>query len=94
LNFLGTFSKKGKTSSFIKIRPVGAELFYAGGRTDGHEKRIISFRNYANAPKNEDVKKDSYNLKECFVNPKHPSEVQPRKTVFEHMLRIFSENNA
>ena len=31
----------------MKIRPVGAELFLAGGL-----KLIVAFRNYANAPKN------------------------------------------
>jgi hypothetical protein len=24
----------------MKIRPVGAELFHAGGRTDGHDEAI------------------------------------------------------
>jgi hypothetical protein len=31
--------KKTQTSSFIKIRPVGAELFHAAWRTDGHESK-------------------------------------------------------
>jgi len=35
LNFLGRFSKNPQIPNFTKIRPVGAELFYAGGRTDG-----------------------------------------------------------
>ena len=34
----------------MKIRPVGAELFPAGGRTD--MKLIVAFLNFANAPKN------------------------------------------
>jgi hypothetical protein len=34
----------------MKIRPVGAELFNADGRTD--MKLIAAFRNFANAPKN------------------------------------------
>jgi hypothetical protein len=34
----------------MKIRPVGAELFPAGGRTD-MTKLKIAFRNSANAPK-------------------------------------------
>jgi hypothetical protein len=48
-------------SNFIKIRPVGAELFRANGRerrmdgrTDGQtdmSKLTVSFRNLANAPK-------------------------------------------
>ena len=36
----------------MKIRPVGAELFHADGRTD--IKLTVAFRNYANAPKNLD----------------------------------------
>jgi hypothetical protein len=35
--------------SFIKIRSVGAELFYADGHTD--MKLIVAFHNIANAPK-------------------------------------------
>jgi hypothetical protein len=30
-------------SSFLKIRPVGAELFHADGRTDEHEKANSRF---------------------------------------------------
>jgi hypothetical protein len=54
LNFLNRISKKKvQISGFIKIRPVGAELFHAGGgggRTD-MTKPIVAFRNFANAPK-------------------------------------------
>jgi hypothetical protein len=32
----------------MKIRPVGAELLHAGGRTD--MKPIVALRNFANAP--------------------------------------------
>ena len=39
-------------SNFIRIRPVGAELFYAEGQTD-MKKLIVSFRNFANASKNQ-----------------------------------------
>jgi hypothetical protein len=35
----------------MKIRPVGAELFHADGRTD-MTKLIVAFRNFANSPKN------------------------------------------
>jgi len=31
-------NKHTKTSDFTKIRPVGAELFHAGERTDGHDE--------------------------------------------------------
>ena len=30
-----SFGKKSQVSNFIKIRPVGAVLFHADGRTDG-----------------------------------------------------------
>jgi len=33
-NFFDRFSKNHQKSNFIKIRPVGVELFYADGRTD------------------------------------------------------------
>jgi len=41
-------------SNFMKIRPVGAELFVAGGRTDGQTDMIkltAAFRNFAKAPR-------------------------------------------
>jgi hypothetical protein len=34
----------------MKIRPVGAELFHADGRTDV-TKLTVAFHNFANAPK-------------------------------------------
>jgi hypothetical protein len=39
----------------MKIRPVGAEFFHADGQTDRNDmtKLIAGFRNFANAPKNE-----------------------------------------
>ena len=33
--FSNLFSKNPQISSLMKIRPVGAELFHADGRTDG-----------------------------------------------------------
>jgi len=36
----------------MKIRPVGVELLHTGGRTDT-TKLTVTFRNFANAPKNE-----------------------------------------
>jgi hypothetical protein len=53
-NFLDRFSKKAQISNFIKIRPVGAELFHADRQRDGRtgmSKLIVAFRNFANAPK-------------------------------------------
>ena len=35
----------------MKIRPVGAELFHADGRTDRQADRHDSQRNFANVPK-------------------------------------------
>jgi hypothetical protein len=40
----------------MKILPVGAQFFHAGGQTDGQTDRtklIVAFRNFPNAPKNE-----------------------------------------
>jgi hypothetical protein len=37
----------------MKIRPLGAELFHADGRTDG--QIIVAFRNFAKAPKNSNI---------------------------------------
>ena len=33
--FIYIFSKNSQISSFMKIRPVGAELFHVNGRSDG-----------------------------------------------------------
>jgi len=57
VNFLDRFSKKKYTpiSNFMKIRPVGAELFHADWRKKrrtGVTKPIVAFRNFANASKN------------------------------------------
>jgi hypothetical protein len=51
LNFLHTFSKSTQISNFMKIRPVGVELFHADRRTD-MTKVIVAFHSFANAPKN------------------------------------------
>jgi hypothetical protein len=43
-------------SSMMKIRPVGAKLFNADGRTDRQTdvtKLIVAFQNFVNAPKND-----------------------------------------
>jgi len=48
--FLNRFSKNTQILNFMKIRPVGAELSHADGRTD-MTKLIVAFRDFANAPK-------------------------------------------
>jgi hypothetical protein len=43
LNFLGGFSKNIQIPNFMEIRPVEAELFYEGGRTDRHDETNNGF---------------------------------------------------
>jgi len=38
-------------SNLMKIRPVGAEVFHADGRTD-MTKQVVAFCNFSKAPKN------------------------------------------
>ena len=49
--FSTDFGKTLQISNLIKIRPVGAELFHADGRTD-MMKLMDIFRNFANVPNN------------------------------------------
>ena len=58
------FLCKTQISNFMKICPVGAELFRAGGRTD-MTKLMVNFRNFANAPKHQCVN-DSYKHNRCL----------------------------
>jgi hypothetical protein len=39
-----------KILKFVKIRPVGAELFRADGRTDRMKKLIVASHSFAKAP--------------------------------------------
>jgi hypothetical protein len=41
--FLDRFSKNSEKSNVTKIRPVGAELFYADGRTDKQDEANSRF---------------------------------------------------
>ena len=55
LEFSPQFSNNIQISNFIKIRPVGTELFHADRQTDRKTdmtKVMVTFRNFANAPKN------------------------------------------
>jgi len=55
-DFLDTVSKNTQVSNFTKIRPVGAELFHADGRTDGQtnmKKLAVAFHNVEKAPKSQ-----------------------------------------
>jgi hypothetical protein len=52
--FATDFFKNTQISNFMKISPVGAELFHADGRTDKQrdvKKLIAAIHNFANAPK-------------------------------------------
>jgi len=51
-NFFDRLSKNTEVSNFIKIRPVGSELFHACGRTDIHDEANSHFYNFAKASKN------------------------------------------
>jgi hypothetical protein len=48
---LDRFSEKAEISNFIKIRPMGGELFHTDGQTD-MTKLTVAFRNFVNAPRN------------------------------------------
>jgi hypothetical protein len=51
MNILDRFSKNTQIPNFMKIHPVGVTMFHADGRTD-IIKLIVSFCNFASAPKN------------------------------------------
>jgi hypothetical protein len=45
-NFLHIFLNSAHISNFTKIHPLGAELFYANGRTDKHDEANSRFSQY------------------------------------------------
>jgi len=46
LNLLDIFSKNIQISNFIKICPVGAEMYQVDRRTDRHDKANSSFSQF------------------------------------------------
>jgi len=50
-NCLDRFSRNTQIPNFIKVRPVGTELFHADKGTEV-KKLIVTLRNFANALKN------------------------------------------
>ena len=64
LELLEEFSKSNKTSNFIHIHSVDAEMFHTEGRTNGRKDRdrqtymtklIFTFISFVKAPKNEAI---------------------------------------
>ena len=53
-DFIDRLWKNLGISNFMQIRPVGAELFYADGRTD-MAKLIFALRSFTNEPKNKQI---------------------------------------
>jgi hypothetical protein len=53
LEFSQQIFKNNLISNFMKIRPVGAEFFHAGRRTDRQKKTklVVVFSNFVKAPK-------------------------------------------
>jgi hypothetical protein len=52
--FSTDFREKPQISNFMKIRPMGSELFHSDERTD-MTKLIVASRNFANAYKNSSI---------------------------------------
>jgi hypothetical protein len=52
LTYFDRFSESTHISYLMRMRRVGAKLFHADGQTD-MIKVIVTFRHFANAPKNE-----------------------------------------
>ena len=73
----------------MKIRPVGAKLFHADGRTD-MMKLIIVFRNFADAPKNYWPLKVSYSdYLQLYSHSSFQTHIRPRHIINRNSLQIF-----
>jgi hypothetical protein len=77
LEFSRQIFEKNQISSFIKIRPLGAEFSRSDGQTY-MTMLLAAFRNFANAPKKSIlsilenfVDKDEYNWMPNFINAGH-----------------------
>ena len=60
----------------MKIRPVGAELFYADGRTDRQAdmmKLRVAFHNFAKASKTRSIAASDPQVTLRFVDPTQPA---------------------
>ena len=73
LEFSRQISEKVEISSFIKVRPVGAQLFHADGQTYGRmdgwkdmTKLTVSFRSFVNALKHKETV--NYALQRKLIN--------------------------
>jgi hypothetical protein len=82
--FLDRASKNTQISNFMKIRPVGADMFHAGGRADRHTdmtKLTVAFHNFANAPKNHITHCEQFRHKEKSYKRKY-------QVTFGHILYV------
>jgi len=53
LEFSRQIFENNQIRNFMKIRPVGAELFHADRWTDRHNEAIVAFPSMTKAPKNQ-----------------------------------------
>jgi hypothetical protein len=66
IEFSRVFFEHLQIQNFMKIRPVGDELFHADGRT-GMRKLIVAFRNFSKAPKDRHFYKQRQVLTEVLT---------------------------
>jgi hypothetical protein len=79
LKFIYTISKNTQITSFMKSFPDGADLYNTDGRTDV-TKVTVSFRNFANEPKNQSVNVVWGNIAPCSeILAKHLDRVHELK---------------